>query len=294
MKLGLQINRFNFPGGDKSIRETLRQVAQESEKAGIDSLWVMDHFFQIRPEMLGPKQDPMMEAYTTLGFLAGVTERVTLGTMVTGVIYREPALLIKAVTALDVLSDGRAYFGIGAGWNEQEATALALPNPLTSQRFDRLEDTLQLAKQMWADDTSEFKGKLYNLPEPINHPNSIAKPHPPILIGGGGEQKTLKLVAQYGDACNLFYAAGGEVAQHKLDVLKKHCQDVGRDYDEIEKTALAGISIAQVANNPEKALETMRAMQQLGFSHAILSIGNEDDMSAYSKAAPIIEQIHNL
>jgi F420-dependent oxidoreductase-like protein len=294
MKVGLQINRFNFPGGDAGIPDNLRQVAQESEKAGIDSLWVMDHFFQIIPGRLGPKEDPMLEAYTTLGFLAGVTEKVKLGTMVTGVIYREPALLIKAVTALDVLSGGRAYFGIGAGWNEEEAKALALPNPLTSQRFDRLEDTLQLARQMWADDSSEFHGKRYNLPEPINHPNALSKPHPPILIGGGGEQKTLKLVAEYGDACNLFYDAGGETAQHKLDVLKQHCEDVGRDYDEIEKTTLAGLSIAEAANNPDKTMETMKAMQSLGFSHAIFAIGPEDDLTAYQKAAQTIKQIHAL
>lgn len=294
MKIGIQINRFNFQGGDTSIRGMLRSVAQSAEQAGVDSLWVMDHFFQIRPELLGPKTDPMLEAYTTLGYLAGVTEKVQLGTLVTGVVYREPALLIKAVTAVDVLSGGRAYFGIGAGWNEEEAQALALPNPLTSQRFDRLEDTLKLAKQMWADDTSEFKGKLYTLPEPINHPNTLSKPHPPILIGGGGEQKTLRLVAQYGDACNLFFAAGKETVEHKLRVLRQHCEDIGRDYAEIEKTALAGITVAQAANDQDQTLKKLSDMHDLGFSHAMLSIGPEDDLSSYSKLGKLIDQAHSL
>jgi len=292
MKIGIQINRFNFPGGNASIRATLRSVAQGAEAAGVDSLWVMDHFFQI--PRIGPKTDPMLEAYTTLGFLAGVTEKVTLGTLVTGVIYREPALLVKAVTALDVLSGGRAYFGIGAGWNEEEAVALALPNPFTSQRFDRLEDTLKLAMLMWDGSSDAFKGKLYTLPEPINQPKSIAKPHPPILIGGGGEQKTLRLVAQYGDACNLFWSAGKEVVEHKLKVLQQHCEDVGRNYDDIEKTAVVGLSVAQVANDPEQALATVRDMRALGFSHAILRIGTEDDLSAYPKLKQFVDQAHGL
>src|SRR4051812_41267383 len=198
MKIGVQISQYNFPGGNAAIRPALKQVAQAAEGASVDSLWVMDHFFQLA--MLGPADDPMLESYTTLGFLAGVTEKVTLGTMVTGVIYREPALLIKAVTALDVLSGGRAYFGIGAGWYEEEAIALSFMNPLRSKRFDRLEDTLQLAKQMWSGDRSAFKGKFSHLPEPISNPQPVKNPHPPIIIGGGGEEKTLRFVAKYGDA----------------------------------------------------------------------------------------------
>ncbi|MGH7141967.1 MAG: LLM class F420-dependent oxidoreductase [Candidatus Saccharimonadales bacterium] len=292
MKVGLQINRFNFPGGDRAIAKRLRSIAQAAEKAGFDDLWVMDHFFQIR--YIGPKTDPMLESYTTLGFLAGVTERVKLGTLVTGVIYREPAVLIKAVTALDVLSGGRAYLGIGAGWNDEEAIALGLTDPLHSKRFERLEDTLKLAHQMWSGNTKPFKGTHYQLPEPINHPKAITKPHPPILIGGGGEQKTLKLVAQYADACNLFYRAGEEDVKHKLEVLRGHCQDVGRNYDEIEKTISAGSSVAQFTSESEVALAKARSIKDLGFSHLILSVGTEDDLSVYGKSKAVIGQIHQM
>lgn len=292
MRVGIQINRFNYPGGDAGIRNTLKEVALRSEAASVDSLWVMDHFFQIGH--IGPKTDPMLEAYTTLGFLAGLTEKVKLGTLVTGVIYREPALLIKAVTALDVLSGGRAYFGIGAGWNDEEAVALALPNPLTAKRFDRLEDTLRLAKQMWSDDSSEFKGKMYQLPQPINHPQALTKPHPPILIGGGGEQRTLKLVAQYADACNLFWLAGQEEVAHKLAVLRQHCEELGRNYDDIEKTAAAGLSVAKAANDPEAAISTAKDMHKLGFTHMILAIGTEDDLSDYDKLRSVIQRLHDI
>jgi F420-dependent oxidoreductase-like protein len=292
MKVGVQINRFNYPEGDSSIRNMLRSVAQGAERADIDSLWVMDHFFQIGH--LGPKTDPMLEAYTTLGFLAGVTEKPMLGTLVTGVIYREPALLIKAVTTLDVVSGGRAYFGIGAGWNDEEATALALPNPLTSQRFDRLEDTLKLAKQMWAGDEKPFKGKLYELPEPINRPQVLSRPHPPIMIGGGGEQKTLRMVAEYGDACNLFWNSGKDLIKHKLEVLRRHCDDVGRDYNEIEKTALVGFSVAQAAHSIDDIVATAKEMKNEGFNHLILRVGEEDDLSVYAKLRSVVDKLHEI
>src|SRR5665213_306221 len=215
MKVGLQINRFDYPGGEQNIGSHLKTIVQAAEKAGIYSIWVMDHFFQLQG--IGDYKDPMLEAYTTLGFVAGVTEKVKLGTLVTGVIYRDPAVLINAVTALDVLSDGRAYFGIGAGWNDQEAIALGLTDPLHSKRFDRLEDILKLALQMWNNDSKPFKGKIYSLPEPHLAPQPVSKPHPPILIGGGGEEKTLRYVATYGDACNLF-AADMDALKRKLDI----------------------------------------------------------------------------
>jgi F420-dependent oxidoreductase-like protein len=292
MQVGIQINRFNYPGGDARIRDMLKEVALKSEAASVDSLWVMDHFFQIGH--LGPKTDPMLEAYTTLGFLAGLTAKVKLGTLVTGVIYREPALLIKAVTALDVLSNGRAYFGIGAGWNDEEAMALALPNPLTAKRFERLEDTLRLAKQMWSDDSSEFNGKMYHLPEPINHPQALTKPHPPILIGGGGEQRTLKLVAQYADACNLFWLTGQEEVAHKLAVLRQHCEKLGRNYDDIEKTVAAGLSVAKAANDPKAIISTAKDMHKLGLTHMILAIGTEDDLSDYDKLGAVVKRLHDI
>ncbi len=224
----------------------------------------MDHFFQLPG--IGPYTDPMLEAYTALGYLAGVTQKVTLGTMVTGVIYREPAVLINAVTTLDVVSGGRAYFGIGAGWNNQEAIALGLLDPLHSRRFVRLEDTLKLALQMWSGDSKPFNGEIYKLPEPYLSPQSVTRPHPPILIGGSGEEKTLRFVAQYGDACNLFAQDKAQL-QHKLQVLAKHCSDIGRDYNQIEKTCLAGVGITEAAMNQDGTLKTVVQLHELGIEH---------------------------
>lgn len=291
MKVGVQINRFDYPGGTPEIGQKVAGIAVAAENAGFDSLWVMDHFFQL--PSLGPYTDPMLEAYTTLGYLAGVTKKVKLGTMVTGVIYREPAVLINAVTTLDVLSSGRAYFGIGAGWNEQETEALGLLDPLNSGRFARLEDTLQLALQMWAGDSKPFGGKVYELPEPYLEPNSVTRPHPPILIGGGGEEKTLKFVAQYGDACNLF-ARDMEALTHKLEILKKHCQEIGRDYDEIEKTALAGIDSTTAADDPDRLMELAQKLHDFGIQHIMLSNNKDADPTSYEKLAPIIEKLHSL
>lgn len=291
MKVGLQINRFDFPGGDAKIYQNLKNICAASEAAGLDSLWVMDHFFQI--EHIGDYKEPMMEAYTTLGFIAGITSKVKLGTMVTGVIYREPAVLIKAVTTLDDVSNGRAYFGIGAGWNDQEAKALGLTDPLNSRRFDRLEDTLKLALQMWKSNSASFKGKVYNLPEPYLSPQPVSKPHPPILIGGGGEQKTLRYVAEYADACNLF-ARDPEMLKHKLEVLKKHCQDIGRDYLEIEKTVLAGISVKAALENTDNALNQAKNLKNLGIDHVIYAASQDADPKVYEKFKPIVEQLHRL
>ncbi len=291
MKVGLQINRFDYPGGDPRIGENIRVIAKASEDVGFDSLWVMDHFFQIGH--IGPYTDPMLEAYTTLGFLAGITSKVQLGTMVTGVIYREPAVLIKAVTSLDVVSGGRAYFGIGAGWNDQEAKALGLTDPLNARRFTRLEDTLKLALQMWEGNSKPFKGEIYNLPEPYMNPQSVSRPHPPILIGGGGEEKTLRFVAQYGDACNLF---ASDLAQlkHKLEVLKKHCQEIGRNYDEIEKTSLAGVQLTEAANNIADQKKRVEELKSLGIDHIIYAVSNDAERASYEMFAECIDYIHDL
>lgn len=276
MKIGIQINRFDWAGGDSKIGSHLMKIAQRAEAAGFDSEWVMDHFFQIHYH--GEASDPMLEAYTTLGYMAGVTKTVTLGTMVTGVIYRAPALLVKAVTTLDVLSGGRAYFGIGAGWNEEEAIGLGLTSPLESGRFERLEETLKIAKQMWAGDETPIHGKYFQLERPLSSPQPVQKPHPPILIGGGGEQKTLRLVAQYGDACNLFAAAGVE---HKLDVLRGHCQELGTDYDRIEKTVFIGMTVGQAASGPDDVIKKCRDLAKLGVHHVIFSSDKEADMKPY-------------
>jgi len=291
MKVGLQINRFDFPGGDKKIGANVKKISVAAEDAGFDSIWVMDHFFQLPG--IGDYTDPMLEAYTTLGYIAGVTEKVKLGTMVTGVIYREPALLINAVTALDVLSGGRAYFGIGAGWNDQEAKALGFLDPLHSNRFERLEDTLKLALQMWGGDPKPFKGKMYELPEPHLSPQAVSQPHPPILIGGGGEAKTLRFVALYGDACNLF---AHDMAQlvHKLKVLKKHCQEVKRDYAGIEKSVLVGTDVTTAASDPVSVLAKAKELKALGIDHLMYSNSRDADVNSYKKFASTVKKLHEL
>jgi len=290
MKVGLQINRFTWPNEPQSISETLTKIATTADKGGFSSLWVMDHFFQIGH--IGESEEPMLEAYTTLGFLAGITKNVTLGTMVTGVIYRNPALLAKIITTLDVLSKGRAYLGIGAAWNEEESLALGFDFPPIKIRFEQLEDVLQLVNQMWKDDDKEFKGKQFTLPRPMNHPQAITRPHPPILIGGGGEKKTLRLVAQYADACNLFVQAGDEEVIRKLDILKQHCKDVGRNYNDIEKTTLYQI---REAVDPKKVINDLKHIHKLGFSHVILGIRNVNEIEPVKIIAEkVIPQVSKL
>lgn len=272
MRLGLQIPSFRWPGGSKEIRPRLAGIARAAEEAGFSSLWVMDHFFQI--EMVGPATDPMLECYTTLGFLAGVTDHVRLGALVTGAIYREPALLVKAATTLDVLSRGRACFGIGAGWYEREARGLGFPFPPIAERFERLEETLRIAKQMWSGAAGPFEGKHFRLGETLCEPPPISRPHPPILIGGVGEKKTLRLVARYADACNLFLFAGLDGIARKLEVLKAHCVAEGRDYDSIERTSLGTIHIAPGKDTTESAIETCRGLAAIGIQNAIFNLPN--------------------
>lgn len=268
MKVGLQISRFTWPGEPKIIRDTLAKIATTADNGGFDSLWVMDHFFQIMH--IGKSEEPMLEAYTTLGFLAGITKKVTLGTMVTGVIYRNPTLLVKEVTTLDVLSGGRAILGIGAAWNEEESNALGFAFPRLKARFEQLEETLQIAIQMFANNDHPFEGKHYKIPRPLNHPQPISHPHPPILIGGGGEKKTLRLVARYANACNLF-AGDDATLIHKLEVLKQHCKDVGRNSEEIEVTVL---NHATAELNPKQIIQHCKHLKDLGVDHVIFGIPN--------------------
>lgn len=290
MKIGLQINQFSWPREPKSISKILTDIATTADQGGFSSIWVMDHFFQIWH--IGKPEEPMLEAYTTLGFLAGITKKAMLGTMVTGVIYRYPALLIKAVTALDVLSEGRAYFGIGAAWNEEESEALGFNFPPLKIRFEQLEDTLLLAKQMWNDDAKKFKGKQFTLPHPINHPQALQKPHPPILIGGVGEKKTLKFVAKYADACNLFARLGEDELKRKLDILREHCKDAGRNYDDIEKTCLDQV---QPDFQSKDLLDTCTKMKKLGFSHIIIGIpGNKNSDAVKRIAEEVIPKVSKL
>lgn len=240
MKLGITVPRFVTAAGDAGIADDFASIARDADRAGLDSLWVMDHFFQIPP--VGDIREPMLEGYSALSFAAGITERISLGTLVTGVTYRHPGILIKTVTTLDVLSRGRAWFGIGAGWFEREHDALGVPFPPTAERFERLEETLQIANQMWSGNDGPYQGQHYELQETICQPMPVSRPRPRIMIGGGGEQKTLRLVARYADACNLFAMPGDEglaTLRHKLDVLRAHCETEQRPFDEIEITVMA-------------------------------------------------------
>ncbi len=237
MELGVHFMNFSGLGGNTQLAPKLAATAQAADEAGFSLLTMMDHWFQM--EAFAPPTEPMLEGYTSLGFVAGKTKRLTLGLMVTGVTYRHPGLLAKIVTTLDVLSEGRALFGIGAAWYQREHEALGVPYPPISERFERLEETLQICKQMWSDNDGPYEGKYYHLAETICSPPPIQAGGPKILIGGGGEKKTLKLVARYGDACNLF-ALGVDAVKAKLDVLRAHCEAEGRDYDAIKKTVNGG------------------------------------------------------
>ena len=236
MRLGLHYWNYSTPSDPAKIATTLGDTARIAEQAGVSTFTVMDHYFQM--EQAGSVDEPMLEAYTTLGYVAGKTDRMTLGVLVTGVMYRHPGLLAKIVTTLDVLSGGRARLGIGASWYEREQRGLGVPVVPVAERFERLEETLQIGLQMWSDDDGPFSGRHYQLAETLCVPAPITRPHPPILVGGGGEKKTLLLAARYADACNVFGSSPQDVA-HKLDVLRSHCQDEGRDYDRIDKTVLA-------------------------------------------------------
>jgi F420-dependent oxidoreductase-like protein len=259
VKLGLHISNFTWPDGAPRLREVLADIASSADEAGFDRISVMDHLWQIG--VIGPPEHEMLEAYTALGFLAAHTARAKLLTLVTGVVYREPGLLAKAVTTLDVLSGGRAMLGIGAAWNEEESRGLGLNFPSTKERFERLEEALRICRQMFDGDETPFHGKHYRLDRPLNSPLPLSRP--PILIGGGGEKKTLRLVAQYADSCNLF--PGPEV-QHKLDVLKRHCEDVGRDYDEIEKTVMYQFALGDGDEGVAGIIDDMRRLRQMGFT----------------------------
>ncbi|MEO6504328.1 MAG: LLM class F420-dependent oxidoreductase [Jatrophihabitantaceae bacterium] len=261
MKIGLHIADFTFPSGPAGLADDLTRVAVAAEDAGFARVSVMDHVWQIG--VLGPPEHEMLEAYTTLGYLAARTSRVELLAWVTAVSYREPGMLAKLVSTLDVLSKGRAWLGIGAAWNGEEAVGLGLPFPDTAERFERLEETLQICLQMWSEDDSPYEGRHYRLGRTLNVPQPIRRP--PILIGGGGEKKTLRLVARYAQACNLF---AGPDLERKLDILRGHCEAEGRDYDEIEKTVMVGLDPGERGEKIEDLLVQLRGMAALGVDHA--------------------------
>jgi F420-dependent oxidoreductase-like protein len=281
MELGLHVSDFTWPGGAPELAPTLVRIAHDAEAAGFTRLSVMDHFWQIGH--IGPPEHEMLEAYTALGFLAAHTTKITLNTLVTGVTYREPALLAKAMTTLDVLSGGRAMLGIGAAWNAEESEGLGFAFPPTAERFERLEEALQIILQMWSDSDEPYQGKYYQLGRTLNSPQVLSKPRPRILIGGSGEKKTLRLVAQYADACNLF---GGPDLAHKLDVLREHCANLGRDYDTIEKTAVAPFELGKNGEGADKTLAQLRELHDLGITIATGSLrgpGGPELVSAFGE-----------
>ena len=265
MKVGLHISDFTWEGGAEELRFRLADIAQRAELAGVDRISVMDHVWQIGP--IGPPEHEMLEAYTALGWLAAKTERVKLLTMVTAVVYREPGLLAKAMTTLDVLSGGRSILGIGAAWNEDEARGLGLPFPPTAERFERLEEAILICKQMWSGSEAPFEGKHYHLARTLNSPQVLSRPHPPILIGGAGEKKTLRLVARYADACNIAVYDPAQAA-HKLEVLREHCVTEGRDYGEIEKTAQTRFDLGENGENVQRTIESLHEVAEMGFTVA--------------------------
>ena len=265
MKVGLHISDFTWDGGAPELRFRLADIAQRAELAGVDRISVMDHVWQIGH--IGPPEHEMLEAYTALGWLAAKTDRVKLLAMVTAVVYREPGLLAKAMTTLDVLSGGRSILGIGAAWNADESSGLGLPFPPTAERFERLEEAILICKQMWSGSDAPFDGKHYHLARTLNSPQALSRPHPPILIGGGGEKKTLRLVARYADACNIA-VYDPAMAAHKLEVLREHCATEGRDYAEIEKTAQTRFDLGENGENVQRTIEGLHQVAELGFTVA--------------------------
>ncbi|SDT62290.1 LLM class F420-dependent oxidoreductase [Jiangella sp. DSM 45060] len=290
MKVGLQIPNFTWPNGPAALGSELAAVASTADRAGFEYVAVMDHFFQIRG--VGPSENDMLEAYTTLGFLAAHTERAKLLTLITGIHYREPGLLAKAVTTLDVLSGGRAILGIGAGWNEEESRGLGFPFPSTSERFERLEEALHYLLQMWSDDDGPFAGRFTQAERLLNSPQALSRPRPPIMIGGGGEKKTLRLVAQYADSCNLFQ---GPQLLHKLDVLRRHCDDVGRDYDDITKTVYHVLDVGENGERTQQLIDELGQLADHGFDVAVGSVPTLPRLDPLERiGADVIPQVEKL
>jgi F420-dependent oxidoreductase-like protein len=274
VQIGVQIPDFTSPGGPARLGADLATVARAADDAGFSFIAVMDHFFQIGA--IGPADREMLEAYTTLGYLAGCTSRVNLLTLVTGTVYRNPGILAKIVTTLDVLSSGRAWLGVGAAWNEEESRGLGIPFPPVAERFERLEETLQICLQMWRGDETPYQGRHYQLARPLNSPQALSVPHPPILIGGGGERKTLRLVARYAQACNLFPTP--ELAR-KLDVLRAHCDAEGRDYDEITKTCYFIFDPGAKGEKTGEMIDRLGQLAEMGFQAAIGAVANVWDVT---------------
>src|SRR4051794_1174075 len=286
MNLDIHVSRFDWAGGPSGIGAGVGDLAQRAEAIGVRTLSFMDHWFQM--DWMAPAEDPMLEGYTALGFVAGRTKRLRLRLLVTGVTYRHPGLLAKTVTTLDVVSGGRAELGIGAAWYEREHKGLGVPFPPTAERFERLEEAIQICLQMWSDDNGAYRGKHYTLEETLCSPRPVSPPRPRILIGGSGERKTLRLVAQYADACNII--AGPDELPHKIDVLRRHCDDLGRDPNEIEITAMyRGIAPGASADDVVAGAERFA---QLGVSGLVTgAMGNDPGGWLESTFGPAIDRI---
>ena len=297
MKFGLQHPNFTFDGQGAEIVEKLRTLTQRAESLGFDSFWVMDHFHQIRN--VGEVQEPMLEGWTTQSVVAGFTNRIKLGTLVTGIVYRHPSVLAKVGATLDVLSKGRLFMGIGAAWNVDEATAYGIPFPPVKERMRRLEEAVQIINKMWTQERTTFAGKFYQLRDAYCNPKPIQKPHPPIMIGGSGERRTLKIVAKYGEACNIFGSV--ETVKKKLGVLREHCRSVGRDYDSILKTKLGHVVIDKnkekvaaaikdlpeerrreyaIYGTPEEVRKQIEAFRDVGVEHLIVNLEASNELQA--------------
>ena len=278
MKFGLQVSSFSFPGGAAELATHLERIVRTADEVGFDSIWVMDHLFQIRK--VGRPEEPMLEGWTALGFIAAHTKRARIGLMVGGIHYRHPGIWVKAATTLDVLSGGRAWLGLGAAWNQEESEGLGFDFPPLGVRFEMLEETLQIAHQMFEGDLGSqgaIRGRHYQPMRLLNSPQSISRPRVPIMIGGGGEQKTLRLVAQYGDATNVF--GGPEKIHHKWQVLKAHCEAVGRPYDEIERSTLqGGLRVsrdgARGTETPAHIVERFGELADAGAQHILFSVND--------------------
>ena len=298
MKVGLQISSFTWPGGPEAIGPTLARVVRDADAAGFDSIWVMDHFFQIRGG--GPPEDPMLEGWTTLGFMAAHSERARLGLMVGGVHYRSPGLWIKAATTLDVLSGGRAWLGIGAAWNEYESRSLGFRFPPLGERFEMLEETLRIGHEMWTGEhgtEAAFAGRQFQATRLLNSPQSLSRPRVPIMVGGGGEKKTLRLVARYADACNVFGSPEG--IARKYAILAQHCADIGRDPDEIERSTLQSVAIAvdgdRVGEAPAQVVDRFGDLSDAGAQHIIFSLRDiADPRRIECLGRDVIPQLHAI
>ncbi|MDR3082797.1 MAG: TIGR03560 family F420-dependent LLM class oxidoreductase [Streptomyces sp.] len=292
MRLSISITNFSWRDPDRGLAEQLAEIAVAADAGGLHGVWVSDHLLQVDPFGAGPGETEMLEAYTALGYLAARTSRVQLGALVSPVTFREPAMLIKAVTTLDVLSGGRALFGIGAGYQGDEAAAMGLPLPAVGERFDRLEELLQLALQMWSDDPSPFLGRHYQLDGPVSSPQPVSRPHPPILIGGTGEKRTLPLVARHADACNVFDIPDeGATVRHKLSVLRGLCEQVERPYDQIEKVISSRL---QPGETVASFVARCEQFAQLGIEHTSLVTTGPWTLDAIATLSAATAQVADL